>query len=616
MVRGQWSVVRGQWSRVSGQGSGVSGQGSGVRGQGSVVRGQGSGVSPACGGTWISERSVQKQTLKTSTGAGFGRCQRQRGFTLVELLVVMVIIAIILGFVLLAASDAARRAEERATQTLITKLEGGLNDRLDALMQNRPDVNWAHGYMAAVWNGTYTLDITQVRTADRAQVFAWYDYLKRELPDVFFIQSDTNYPINFAAAGFPGTPTVSGLGTYSNFMLPIGNSVVNNPTGGSYGDSNIVNSSFVSTNPLLGLSGSGIFGASYPIAAGLFKNMPGVQPNGFDGVDSSNPPNTLIDEIGEGQWDLATFTRNHTHASARSEMLYAILVEGVGPWGSVFSRDEFTDREVQDTDGDGLPEFVDAWGQPLQFFRWPLLYHSELQRGQVILTDPSVANQWDLVPPYQSVNTATPAVNMAGAVFQERERDILDPNQQLTAPQWWSQAGVNGQLAANNSSPFTGSQAGTVGASGGVQIFENFFHRLTEPISPGGGVLFWDRGASFARRAYYSKFLILSGGPDKQPGVFLYADSDMQALGDNAASFLIANENNAMPFGMDMLGGGTAGFTTTVTIPTGTGGGNPFFTNTSSNDPTHPSTYDLRQSAQDDISNHNLQAVSGIGGSG
>ena len=56
-----------------------------------------------------------------------------------------------------------------------------------------------------------------------------------------------------------------------------------------------------------------------------------------------------------------------------------------GPWGSVFNRDDFTDREVQDTDGDGLPEFVDAWGQPLQFFRWPVLYHSDLQRGQMIL---------------------------------------------------------------------------------------------------------------------------------------------------------------------------------------------------------------------------------------
>ena len=68
-------------------------------------------------------------------------------------------------------------------------------------------------------------------------------------------------------------------------------------------------------------------------------------------------------------------------------MLYAILVEGRGPLGSVFNRDDFTDREVQDTDNDGLPEFVDAWGQPLQFFRWPLLYHSDIQRGQTIVAN-------------------------------------------------------------------------------------------------------------------------------------------------------------------------------------------------------------------------------------
>ena len=136
-----------------------------------------------------------------------GRANRayRRGFTMVELLVVIVIISIILSFVLLAASDAAHRAEERATQALISKLEGGLNDRIDALMQSRPDPNWAHGYMATVWNNQLTapsLNIngqlnSAVQTSARAQVFAWYDYLKRELPDVFFFQTDTNYPINF-----------------------------------------------------------------------------------------------------------------------------------------------------------------------------------------------------------------------------------------------------------------------------------------------------------------------------------------------------------------------------------------------------------------------------------
>ena len=63
------------------------------------------------------------------------------GFTLVELIVVMAIIGIILVFLLVAANDARRRAEQDATLALITKLEGGINDRLDALLQTRPDPN-------------------------------------------------------------------------------------------------------------------------------------------------------------------------------------------------------------------------------------------------------------------------------------------------------------------------------------------------------------------------------------------------------------------------------------------------------------------------------------------
>ncbi len=34
------------------------------------------------------------------------------------------------------------------------------------------------------------------------------------------------------------------------------------------------------------------------------------------------------------------------------------------------SREDFSESEVGDTDNDGAPEFVDAWGHPIYFFRW------------------------------------------------------------------------------------------------------------------------------------------------------------------------------------------------------------------------------------------------------
>ena len=172
-----------------------------------------------------------------------------------------------------------------------------------------------------------------------------------------------------------------------------------------------------------------------------------------------------------------------TSTTPRSETLYAILVGGVGPLGSVFSRDDFSDREVKDTDGDGLPEFVDAWGQPLQFFRWPLLYHTDTQRGQVIdygtNAAPPVASAIELFnPPYRSV-------------FEDREQDPLDPNQQLMAPAWWSSTQNRTRIG------FTAGTAASVGGSGGVLAFEYFFHRLTEPFQNTGGhtQFYWDRAS-------------------------------------------------------------------------------------------------------------------------
>ena len=539
---------------------------------------------------------------------------RRLAFTLIELLAVMVIVSILLSFILIAALDAQRRAEERATQTLIAKLDAGISDRLDALMQTLPSANYAHGYLGAIYIGSNTIPPiqtpsgqlnSQLRTSLRAQTIAAYDYIKGEMPDVFSVDPNFTlggsysgpYPFNFAGMGFPGTPIdPNGLG---NYKLPMGHMVANSPPQ-SFGDGGV-------TFPNLGLTGSGIYGASYNAAAGIYRNL-GYGPMGYDGVDNS-PPGTpgagLIDEWQEGMIGLnvqqagqvQAHISNHLHKTARSEMLYAILVEGSGPWGSVFRKDDFTDREVRDTDGDGLPEFIDAWGQPLQFFRWPLFYHSSFQIGMNQVT--AGGSAWNLTNPYTN--------------WQERERDPLDPTNQLTAPGWWSTTGVGG-LAANRSSPFP---AVLLPPSGGAispsaLAFAAFFHTLAEPLQviPGtayGQGSFWDPVSGSSRRAYYTKPLILSGGLDQTPGVFLYADSFTH--GGGASLGLIANENSARAFGLDLIDFTPGQQTSAGFIP---------WTNYSSPpqiSSTFPSSFDIQQASQDDITNHNLSTTVGVGGS-
>ncbi len=78
----------------------------------------------------------------------------RRGFTLVELLVVIAIIGLIISLILVAAADGVRRAEERATQALITKLNDGVTDRLDALLNANAPINQTHRYLAAITYST------------------------------------------------------------------------------------------------------------------------------------------------------------------------------------------------------------------------------------------------------------------------------------------------------------------------------------------------------------------------------------------------------------------------------------------------------------------------------
>ncbi len=73
-------------------------------------------------------------------------------------------------------------------------------------------------------------------------------------------------------------------------------------------------------------------------------------------------------------------TNTFNAATESAEVLYYILTSGPIPGKGrrkVISgigqtqTDEFSGADTADTDGDGLPEFVDGWGNPLRFYRWP-----------------------------------------------------------------------------------------------------------------------------------------------------------------------------------------------------------------------------------------------------
>jgi prepilin-type N-terminal cleavage/methylation domain-containing protein len=475
--------------------------------------------------------------------------RRPGGFTLIELSIVLLIIGILVAFILSAGAEGVARAQVRATQALVMKLEVGINERMDALLTSSIPVTQTHRFLAATYPPPPGAGLPPpilpwgLRSEQRASVIATFDYIKAELPDVFYVFDTTgnvtSYPLNFAgqaypgplvpaAAGHPEAPYLLPLGAASTLYFPNPNwDGVSPPTNLGPGDA-------FTTLPVP----TGVYGASYSAAGGIYKNL-GYVPAGYDGVDNDLPGSPgygYIDEFNEGTGgdpvlaaQIIQRLKNHKHATARSEMLYAILVEGRGPYGSVFTRDDFTSREVQDTDGDGLPEFVDAWGQPLQFYRWPIHYiaNTTLSGSSWPLT--YIAGLQRGNAPYPTADPSFP-----------RQQDPLDPNQLLLAPAWWASAFNLGLYPAFGADPF----AAQGPMSGHAYAFMNYAHAIVDPngaTAPGaGGYSWWDRSGSLPKRAFFSKPLIVSAGPDSKLGIPLlgqnYAESPFDMSGAPAAA--------------------------------------------------------------------------------
>ena len=481
------------------------------------------------------------------------------GFTLVELLVVMIIMGILSAFILAAALEGLRRAEERQTQATITKLDAAVSERVESLLTQSVTATPAHLALAAITNPNPPNLVIRGSDEQRAQVIARVDQFRAEMPDVFFLRIDpstlptspsagnANYPLSFGADPYPltgsfvytyyATPTQVSFGTFpSSPYYPIGTypTIVGVPFTDFNG---------VTTTVPIQPRAEGIYGASYGAAAGIYKNL-GLNSKGYDGIDNNNDTAGFgenVDEWEEGILGLSAAQvqavinrlKSHQHKTARSEMLYALLVESSGPLGNVLTRDNFTDREIGDTDNDGLPEFLDAWGEPLQFYHWPTFFRSDIQKG-----DANYGKDGDPVAFYP---------------IETRERDPVDSNQLLVSPAWWG--------AINTSNPNLPGQAT-------AQVFQSIFYPLQERLQPAPGAppfinpssgtspthatnRWWDRGGYYQRRAYFTKPLIISSGPDTRLGLFQYSDQAIRAhwsspgTSPTMAQQVVADENSA-----------------------------------------------------------------------
>ena len=110
----------------------------------------------------------------------------------------------------------------------------------------------------------------------------------------------------------------------------------------------------------------------------------------------------------------------HIANTESAECLYYIIVHGKTFDEEPIDEDHIKNA-VKDTDGDGLMEFVDAWGKPLRFYRWP----TRLVRPGLPATplDPTISNPTTDV--YQRItHVMLPGISLE--ILGQDSDDVLD----------------------------------------------------------------------------------------------------------------------------------------------------------------------------------------------
>lgn len=219
----------------------------------------------------------------------------RRGFTLVELMIVIVIIAILSSIFLGALDQAEQTAKASRTTTLVQKLHNMLMSRWDSYRTVRLPINVdARGPGAQADAGNEGQSRFRQDVA-RRRMLAIRELLRMEMPDRY---DDLMFDPALLRSPMNNTPIRPFLwSAYQRRIL-----------------------------------------AAKAANAGLSK-MQLPEFLGLIAIDNQD-----------------------------AECLYLVMTVGVEDTST--SVEHFAASDVGDTDRDGMPEFIDAWGSPIRFLRW------------------------------------------------------------------------------------------------------------------------------------------------------------------------------------------------------------------------------------------------------
>lgn len=259
--------------------------------------------------------------------------EEHKGYTLIEILIVIGLMALLGAMLLGAVRGVVEYSQVSATKATINKISRALEDKTDAFNRHIARLNRQAGPNR---HPKYVNTWHQRLSSDRkglARILAKKDEYRRNFIQTFAeddqvvdVDPDPNSTVWRVQLNWP----------YNDPNVPVPEDVNNNGI----------------LDPGEDINGNG--------------RLDITDDANFDGIPNTDFNGNLIEDVnGDGRWGF------HTLESENAECLYYIVTQGEMFGASPIPEDAFSSSEVQDTDGDGLMEFVDAWGNPLRFYRWP-----------------------------------------------------------------------------------------------------------------------------------------------------------------------------------------------------------------------------------------------------
>ncbi|MCA9192230.1 MAG: prepilin-type N-terminal cleavage/methylation domain-containing protein [Planctomycetales bacterium] len=258
---------------------------------------------------------------------------RRCGFTLIELLIAIGIIGVMAGMLLFTLAGAMLDAKTTRTRGTIEKINSVILQRWEEYRYRSVKLDLPLDWLEPQ-QGLAGRPLLSHREAARLRMVALRDLMRMELPDRY---TDLLYPPTRLAARLEDN-TIGYVDAYTGYRS----------TPGNY-------------NNLRQYFGYSPISAQYVISG---------------------------DPIPSIETTLAGRTAP-TVDYEQAELLYAIVATSNIAGGSALEA--FRPSEIGDLDSDGYPEFLDAWGEPIRWLRWPAGFASSLNQSYAYAATPGAA---------------------------------------------------------------------------------------------------------------------------------------------------------------------------------------------------------------------------------